>query len=55
VLGRDDRVISPDWARRAAPERLGVAPIELEGGHSLPMTDPGAVADVLIEARSTSR
>ena len=28
VLSREDRFISPDWSRRAAPERLGVEPIE---------------------------
>ena len=33
VLCHEDRFISPDWSRRAAPERLGVEPIELPGSH----------------------
>jgi pimeloyl-ACP methyl ester carboxylesterase len=34
IVCTDDRVIAPDWSRRAARERLGVDPIELPGGHS---------------------
>lgn len=34
ILGRDDRVFPAEWVRTAARERLGVTPIELDGGHS---------------------
>jgi hypothetical protein len=34
IVCRDDRALSPDWSRRAARERLGVEPVELEGSHS---------------------
>jgi pimeloyl-ACP methyl ester carboxylesterase len=47
VVAADDRIVNPVWSRRAAPERLGVRPIELPGGHSPYLSRPGAVADVL--------
>lgn len=48
VLAREDAVIDPDWSRRTARDRLGIEPIELEGGHSLPLTRPDRVAEALI-------
>jgi pimeloyl-ACP methyl ester carboxylesterase len=47
VLCRDDRAVSPDWSRRAARERLGVEPIELDGSHSPFLSRPVALAAVL--------
>jgi pimeloyl-ACP methyl ester carboxylesterase len=47
VLCREDRAVSPDWSRRAARERLGVEPIELDGGHSPFISRPAALAAVL--------
>jgi pimeloyl-ACP methyl ester carboxylesterase len=47
VLARQDVVINPAWSRRAARERLGVDPIELEGGHSLPLSRPAELAEAL--------
>lgn len=47
VLGRQDAVIDPAWARRTARERLGVEPVELPGGHSLPLSRPAELADAL--------
>lgn len=47
VLCRGDRVVSPEWSRRAAPERLGVRPIELDGGHSPFLTRPRELARLL--------
>jgi pimeloyl-ACP methyl ester carboxylesterase len=47
VLGREDAVFNPAWSRRAARDRLRVEPVELEGGHFVPLTAPGAVADAL--------
>jgi pimeloyl-ACP methyl ester carboxylesterase len=47
ILCRDDRTITPDWARRAARERLGVEPIELPGGHCPMLSRPGELAEAL--------
>jgi pimeloyl-ACP methyl ester carboxylesterase len=47
VLCREDRAVSPDWSRRAARERLGVEPIELDGSHSPFISRPAALAAVL--------
>jgi pimeloyl-ACP methyl ester carboxylesterase len=47
VVGRDDRAVNPDWSRRAAGERLGVAAVELEGGHSPFLARPAQLARVL--------
>ncbi|HEX3588504.1 MAG TPA: alpha/beta hydrolase [Pseudonocardiaceae bacterium] len=33
VLPRDDRTLTPTWMRAAAPERLGVAAVEIDGDH----------------------
>jgi pimeloyl-ACP methyl ester carboxylesterase len=33
IVCRGDRVVRPDWQRRAARDVLGVEPIELDGGH----------------------
>jgi pimeloyl-ACP methyl ester carboxylesterase len=47
VLCRDDGAVRPAWSRHAARERLGVEPIELDGGHSPMLARPGELADVL--------
>jgi pimeloyl-ACP methyl ester carboxylesterase len=47
VLCREDRAVSPTWSRRAARERLGVEPIELDGSHSPFISRPAALAAVL--------
>ena len=47
VIARDDRSIAVPWSRRAARERLGVEPVELDGGHSPFMSRPAELADVL--------
>ena len=44
ILCRDDKVISPAWSRRAAAQRLGVQPIELDGGHAPFLSRPGELA-----------
>lgn len=48
ILCRDDHLVSPDWSRRVAPERLGVVPIELPGSHSPMASRPGELAEVLL-------
>jgi pimeloyl-ACP methyl ester carboxylesterase len=47
VLGARDRCVDPGWSRRAARERLGVEPIELEAGHSPFLTCPRELASLL--------
>jgi pimeloyl-ACP methyl ester carboxylesterase len=44
IVGTKDRVVSPDWSRRAARERLGVEPIELPTGHFPMITHPELLA-----------
>jgi pimeloyl-ACP methyl ester carboxylesterase len=54
VVAADDRIVNPAWSRRAAPERLGVEPIEVPGGHSPYLSRPGALAEILdAQARAT--
>jgi pimeloyl-ACP methyl ester carboxylesterase len=48
VLSREDRMFSPDWMRAAARERLGMKPLELDGGHSPMLSRPTELADLLI-------
>lgn len=47
ILGTEDAVVSPEWSRRAAAERLGAAPIELPGGHSPFLSRPRLLAETL--------
>jgi pimeloyl-ACP methyl ester carboxylesterase len=47
VLCRGDRVVSPDWSRRMATERLGRTALELDGGHSPFLARPAELADLL--------
>jgi pimeloyl-ACP methyl ester carboxylesterase len=55
VLARQDRIVSPDWGRRAAPERLGVEPLELPGDHSPYLARPEALTDLLdAQARASA-
>lgn len=47
VVASEDRVVNPDWSRRAASERLGVEPAELPGSHSPMIARPREVAELL--------
>ena len=47
VLCTEDRIVSPEWSRWAARERLGVEPIELPGSHSPFLSRPAELADAL--------
>jgi pimeloyl-ACP methyl ester carboxylesterase len=48
VMGRRDRILSPAWTRAAVPARLGVAPIELDTGHSPFLAAPEALATAVL-------
>lgn len=47
IVCRNDHAINPDWARGAARDRLGVQPVEIDGGHSPFMTRPAELARIL--------
>jgi pimeloyl-ACP methyl ester carboxylesterase len=47
IVCRDDRTITPSWARQAARKRLGVEPIELPGGHCPMLSRPRECAAAL--------
>ena len=49
IVGSQDRVVSPDWSRRVARDRLGVEPIEIPTGHFPMITHPELVADELVK------
>lgn len=48
VVAREDRTLSPDYCRRIARERLGVDPVEIDGGHSPFLSRPAELADLLL-------
>jgi pimeloyl-ACP methyl ester carboxylesterase len=48
VLMREDRMILPEWSRRAAPARLGLEPVEIGGGHSPMLADPEGLTALLV-------
>ena len=47
VVCRDDHAVNPAWGREAARNRLGVTPLEIDGGHSPFITRPAELADLL--------
>jgi pimeloyl-ACP methyl ester carboxylesterase len=54
VLARDDRALSASWLRRAA-RRLGVEPIELDGGHCPNLSRPEQLAAALMSLVDSSQ
>jgi hypothetical protein len=48
LLPRDDRFLPADHQRRVVPERLGIVPDELPGGHCVALSQPTALADRLL-------
>jgi pimeloyl-ACP methyl ester carboxylesterase len=47
LLCRDDRLFAPSFVRRVARERLGIAPDEIDGGHTPALSRPIELADRL--------
>jgi hypothetical protein len=47
LLCRDDRFFPAEFMRRVVSERLGIVPDEIEGGHCIPLSNPGVLADRL--------
>jgi pimeloyl-ACP methyl ester carboxylesterase len=51
IRGDGDRIVSPAWAAKAVPDRLGVAPTWIEGaGHSAMLSHPSELAALLLSA-----
>jgi pimeloyl-ACP methyl ester carboxylesterase len=49
IRGAADQIVSPAWAARAVPERLGVESIVIEGaGHSSMLSHPADLAALLL-------
>ncbi|UUV28487.1 alpha/beta hydrolase [Amycolatopsis roodepoortensis] len=47
LIGRDDRFFTPEFQRRVVQDRLGFAPDEIDGPHSVPLSHPKELADRL--------
>ncbi|HEY6737547.1 MAG TPA: alpha/beta hydrolase [Actinopolymorphaceae bacterium] len=47
VLARDDRLFPAEFQRRIVPERLGIVPDEIDGGHLVALSRPVELADRL--------
>ena len=47
VLCRDDRFFPADFFRALVPERLGITPEEIDGGHCVMLSRPREVADAV--------
>ncbi len=48
VVCRDDRMASTEWGRRTAQARLGIDPLEIDGGHCPFLSRPRELADLLV-------
>jgi hypothetical protein len=53
VVCSDDRIINPAWSRRAGRD-IGADLVELPGSHSPFLSQPSAVADVLLRVAEAS-
>ena len=47
IVCSDDRTATPAWTRRAARERLGIEPLEIESGHCPMLSHPDELAGLL--------
>lgn len=48
LLGRDDHFFPADFFRRQVPERLGLTPEEVPGGHCMMLSHPHELAEALL-------
>jgi pimeloyl-ACP methyl ester carboxylesterase len=48
LLARDDRFFPAAFQRRVVPERLGIVPDEIDGGHLVALSRPAELADRLV-------
>ncbi|WP_410658444.1 alpha/beta fold hydrolase [Amycolatopsis sp. lyj-112] len=47
LIGRDDQFFPPEFQRRVVQDRLGFAPDEIDGSHSVALSHPRELADRL--------
>ncbi|HET6290287.1 MAG TPA: alpha/beta hydrolase [Amycolatopsis sp.] len=51
IVPTRDRMLRPDWLRRAARDRLGVTAIEIDAGHCPHLSRPAEIAGILTSSR----
>jgi len=54
ILGKEDKIRTPKWVR-AITRALGMRLIYMDGGHSLPLSQPQALASLLIHLAAHPR
>jgi pimeloyl-ACP methyl ester carboxylesterase len=54
IVCSDDQLVSPDWSKQVARDRLGADITELPGSHSPFLSRPSALADVLLDIAADS-
>jgi pimeloyl-ACP methyl ester carboxylesterase len=54
VLCTEDRFFPPDFMRRVVAERLGIVPDEIAAGHSVALSRPAELADLLAGCAATT-
>jgi pimeloyl-ACP methyl ester carboxylesterase len=54
ILGKEDKIRNPDWVR-AVTRALGMRLIYMDGGHSLPLSQPTQLASLLIHLAAHPR
>jgi pimeloyl-ACP methyl ester carboxylesterase len=47
IIGRDDRFFRADWLRGVVRDRLGIEPDELPGGHTLALSRPVELVELM--------
>ena len=47
IIGRDDRFFPADWLRGVVRDRLGIEPDELPGGHTLALSRPVELVELM--------
>jgi hypothetical protein len=52
ISGRDDRFFRADWLRVVVRDRLGLEPDELAGGHTLALSHPRELVELMESYRS---
>jgi hypothetical protein len=48
VLCSEDRFFPPDYKRRVVAERLAIEPDEINAGHSVALSRPKELTDILV-------
>ncbi len=51
VLSRDDRFFPAEWQRGIVRRRLGIEPVEIDGGHCVALSRPEELVDLFEELR----